>query len=246
MKFQVYFVLGTSLSCFPSLALGQCVTVQNCAALGYTASSCDGGKGVKCPFGLGWFCAGDEASICAENGFKYSCSGTGYAGGAGSACGGKYTQCTCANGYEWKNGSCQKKEVLTGADGDVYKCNGKVVGVKTSGMNFYVAMKDLGEMNWSSGGNSSQSYSFCGSLKGAMPSKDQLIMMYNNQSLLNSLLSTNGGTKLTNGVYWSSTYDGYCAGYDYYCYVTVNMSGGNVSNAWNNYRANVRPVLVNY
>ena len=106
MKFQVYFLLGTSLSYFPGLAFGQCVVTEDCAALGYTASSCNGGKGVKCPFGNGWFCAEDESTVCAENGFKYTCTGTGYAGGAGSACGGKYAQCTCASGYEWKDGAC--------------------------------------------------------------------------------------------------------------------------------------------
>ncbi len=93
----------------PRFGLGQCIPAQDCAALGYTESSCDGGKGVKCPFGNGWFCAEGESTVCAENGFKYSCTGTGYAGGAGSACGGKYTQCTCASGYEWKDGKCQQK-----------------------------------------------------------------------------------------------------------------------------------------
>ncbi len=109
MKFQVYFLLGTSLSYFPGLALGQCIPAQDCAALGYTESSCDGGNGVKCPFGNGWFCAEDESTVCAENGFKYTCTGTGYAGGAGSACGGKYAQCTCASDYEWKDGACKQK-----------------------------------------------------------------------------------------------------------------------------------------
>ena len=120
MKFQVYLIVGTSLSCFPALAFGQCVTVQDCAALGYTESSCDGGKGVKCPFGSGWFCAGDEASICVENGFKYSCTGTGYAGGAGYACGGKYTQCTCSSGYAWNGSSC----ALSCSSSYKYTCTG--------------------------------------------------------------------------------------------------------------------------
>ena len=252
MKNLKFLFLGTSLSCFPALALGQCVVTEDCAALGYTASSCDGGKGVKCPFGNGWFCGGDEATVCAENGFKYvcigtgysggsgqpcggkyktcncatnytwngnscvlscsssykyTCSGTGYAGGAGSACGGKYTQCTCASGYEWKGGRCQK-QILNGAQGDLYYCNGKVVGVKTSGMDFYVAMKDLGSMNWDRANSSCQNYSFCGNLKGTLPTLDQLKTMYNNKSSLNSLLSTNGGTKLTEGWYWSSTNTG--------------------------------------
>ena len=242
MKFQVYLVLGTSLSCFPALALGQCVVTEDCAVLGYTESSCDGGKGVKCPFGNGWFCAEDESTICAENGFKYSCSGTGYAGGAGSACGGKYTQCTCASGYEWKDGSCQK-QILNGAQGDLYYCNGKVVGVKTSGMNFYVAMKNLGQMTWSSGNSACQKYLFCGSLKGKLPSLDQLQMMYNNRSSLEFLLTSNGEKKFsTDDDYWSSTpYTGNGSHY------VVDMSNGNVSFGNYNFGTSyVRPVLVDY
>ncbi len=244
MKFQVYLVLGTSLSCFPGLAFGQCVTVQDCSTLGYTASSCNGGKGVKCPFGNGWFCAEDEASICAENGFKYSCTGTGYAGGAGSACGGKYAQCTCASGYEWKDGSCQK-QVLNGAQGDLYYCNGAVVAVKAPGINFYVAMQDLGRMTWSSGNSACQNYSFCGNLKGTLPTKDQLLTMYNNKSSLESLLTAHGGKKFsTDDWYWSSTTDGNGS----YYYI-VDMSNGDVYNPWGDgYRYNiyVRPVLASY
>ncbi len=120
MKNLKFLFLGTSLSCLPGLAFGQCVTVQDCAALGYAESSCDGGKGVKCPFGSGWFCAGNEASICVENGFKYSCTGTGYAGGAGSACGGKYTQCTCSSGYAWNGSSC----ALSCSSSYKYTCTG--------------------------------------------------------------------------------------------------------------------------
>ncbi len=240
MKFQVYFVLGTSLSCFPGLVLGQCVTVQDCAALGYTASSCDGGKGVKCPFGSGWFCAEDESTVCAENGFKYSCTGTGYAGGAGSACGGKYTQCSCASGYEWKNGRCQKKEVLNGADGDVYKCNGKVVGVKTSRMNFYVAMKDLGEMNWRSASTRCQDYSFCGTAKGSVPTLDQLKKINANLSELNSLLVKYGGAKMTVAAYWSST-GGMYVNYHMYVYTGTANEGFSQFDDWY-----VRPVLVSW
>ena len=331
MKVQVYLFLGTGLSCFPVLAFGQCVVTEDCAVLGYTASSCPG-KGLKCPFGNGWFCAGDESSICAENGFKYSCTGTGYAGGAGfacggkytqcncttnyawngsscalscssayqytctgtgyaggagsacggkytqcncaanyvwngsscalscsssyqytctgtgyaggagSACGGKYTQCNCVSGYEWKNGSCQK-QVQNGAVGDLYYCNGKVVGVKTSGMNFYVAMKDLGTMDWSNASSSCKRYLFCGNLKGILPTKDQLFTMYNNKSSLNSLLSTNGGTKLSNGYYWSLTYDGNVIGHTYFI---VSMSDGDVRGNLLNLNYYVRPVLDSY
>ena len=119
MKFQVYLVLGTSLSCFSGLAFGQCVVTEDCAALGYTETSCPG-NGLKCPFGNGWFCGGDEATICAENGFKYTCTGTRYSGGSGQPCGGKYKTCTCATNYTWNGSSC----ALSCSSSYKYTCTG--------------------------------------------------------------------------------------------------------------------------
>ncbi len=242
-----FLLLGTSLSFLPTLSYAQCVATQDCATLGYTETSCNGGKGVKCPFGNKWACLGTNEEevrnkLCQELGFTLTCTGTGYAGGAGSACGSKYTQCTCASGYEWKNGSCQK--ITDGAYGDLYYCNGTVVGVKVAEMNFYVAMKDLGTMDWSSAGNKSRNYSFCSELKGKLPSKDQLLLIHKNKSSLNSLLSTNDGTKLSNRYYWSSNVDS--ENFEYYYYF-VDMSSGNYG--WSYDRTNsyyVRPVLASY
>ncbi len=109
-----FLLLGTSLSFIPLTVTAQCVATQDCETLGYTETTCNGGKGVKCPFGNKWACLGanEEECIkiaCEKLNFKYSCTGTGYAGGAGSACGDKYAQCSCASGYEWKDGSCQQK-----------------------------------------------------------------------------------------------------------------------------------------
>ena len=149
----------------------------------------------------------------------------------------------CSSGYKWKNGSCQK-EVLNGAHGNLYYCNGKVVGVKTGDMNFYVAMKDLGKMSWSSADSSCRNYSFCGNVKGTLPTKDQLLTIYSNKSSLNSLLSTNGGTKLSEKRYLSSTLGDYGYGGPY----DVDMSTGYVRNPSSNYSSDyyVRPVLVSY
>ena len=239
-----FLLLGTSLPFIPTLSLAQCVATQDCATLGYTETSCNGGKGVKCPFGNKWACLGANEEevrnkLCQELGFTLTCTGTGYAGGAGSACGGKYIQCNCAEGYEWKNGSCQK-QILNGAQGDLYYCNGAVVAVKVPGMNFYVAMKDLGIMNWTSANSSCPNYSFCGNLKGTLPTLDQLKTMYNNKSSLNSLLSTNGGTNLSNEYYWSST------SYSGYLYYLVNMSDGHVYDDDYHHNDYVRPVLASY
>ena len=134
---NLFLLLGTSLSLVPQALSAQCVSpIQDCYALGYTQSSCPNGKGVKCPFGSGWYCGGTAAQDCIKLGYdkdctgagesgsgetcngkyqsctcpstyKYTCSGTGYSGGSGTTCGGKYTACTCSSGYEWKDGSCQ-------------------------------------------------------------------------------------------------------------------------------------------
>ncbi len=251
------------------------MATHDCGTLGYTETSCNGGKGVKCPFGNKWACLPTEAEICKKNGFtesctgtgqsgsgkpcgglyaecscassyQYACTGTGYAGGAGSACGGKYAQCTCASGYEWKDNSCKPK-ISDGAHGDLYYCNGKVVGVKVSGMNFYVAMQDLGVMYWGDANNRCQNYSFCGNLKGYLPSTDQFVTMYNNKSSLNSLLSTNGGTKFGEEYYyWSSTrysYQGTTSD-DYY---VMDMVHGFVDRGWHDLTYGyARPALVDY
>ena len=250
---KINFYTGMAATCvafIPQNILAAECAVTDCSLLGYTDSPCPG-SGLKCPFGEGWYCGGGAAEDCIKLGYdkactgagesgsgetcngkyqsctcdstyKYTCSGTGYSGGSGSACGGKYTQCTCTSGYEWKNGSCQK-QALNGAQGDLYYCNGKVVGVKVSWMNFYIAMKDLGTLDWNNANSSCQNYSFCGSLQGTLPSTNQLVTMYNNKPSLNGLLSTNGGTKLTEGPYWSSTINSYGNPHN------VDMSDGNVS-----------------
>ena len=132
-----FLLIGTSLSFLPQTLNAQCVTpIQDCYALGYTQTSCPNGKGVKCPFGNGWYCGGTAAQDCIKLGYdkdctgagesgngetcngkyqsctcdstyQYTCSGTGYSGGSGTSCGGKYTSCTCTSGYEWKDGTCQ-------------------------------------------------------------------------------------------------------------------------------------------
>ena len=211
---------------------GSCA--NDCAELGFTypctganesgsGKSC-GGKyqSCTCTSPYTW---SNGACSCPST-YKYTCTGTGYSGGSGTACGGKYTACTCTSGYEWKDGSCQK-QILNGAQGELYYHNGKVVGVRATGMGFYVALRNLGYMTWSNANN-----------QGTLPTKDQLLTLYNNKSRVNSLLSTNGGTQLTNGYYWSSTAN------DIDRYYIMNMSNG--YNSWDdmsNYHY-VRSVLA--
>ena len=80
-----FLLLGTSLSLIPTLTFAQCVATQDCATLGYTETSCNGGKGVKCPFGNKWACLPTKESICKEEGFTLACNETGQLGGGDSA-----------------------------------------------------------------------------------------------------------------------------------------------------------------
>ena len=213
-----------------------------CSGTGYSGGSgtACGGKYNACTCAPNYAWNGSSCVLSCSSSYKYACTGTGYSGGSGTACGGKYTACTCTSGYEWNGSSCQKKEVINGADGEVYKCNGKVVGVRATGMGFYVAIKDLGYMGWSRANSQCQSYSFCGNAKGTLPTKGQLLTLYNNKSRVNSLLSINGGTQLTNIYHWSSTPNG-----SRYYYI-VDMSSGNVSHSINNLPNYVRPVLASW
>ena len=238
-----FLLLGTSLSLIPQTINAQCVATQDCATLGYTETSCSGGTGVKCPFGNKWACFKSESEInqlCTELGFTLSCTGSNQTG-VGKACNGKYTECTCAEGYVLKDGNC----LPNGAHGDLYYCNGTVVGVKASGMNFYIAMKDVGTMNRSDAFDSCYNYVFCSNLKGYLPDKDQLLTIYNNKSTINSLLLTNGGTNLSS-YYWSSSSDhSYGIGSSvYYRYYYVDMSYGYVdSDTYGKTKVPVRPVM---
>ncbi len=263
-----FLLIGTSLSFLPTLSYAQCVATQDCATLGYTETSCNGGKGVKCPFGNKWACLPTETEICKKNGFtqscigagqsgsgkscgglytecscasnyQYACTGTGYAGGAGAACGGKYTQCSCASGYEWKNGSCQPK-MTDGAHGNLYYCNGKVAGVKTEDMNFYVAITNAhnSSVNW----NEAQTFAhsaFCG--KGLLPSIENLRIIYKNKSIINELAQTVFGQSICNDDnYWSSSYYNNFSNYHYIKYMS---SGYEDYHENSSVLANVRAII---
>lgn len=225
---KIFLFLGASLSLIPDLSAAQCVATQDCATLGYTETSCNGGKGVKCPFGNKWCCFETEEEIketlCPELGFKFDCLGEGYTGGSGKDCNGKYAACICSLGYKWDKERCQK-EILTGPDGNVYKCNGKVVGVKTSDMNFYIAMGDLGTMRRDNAKYECENYLFCDGKKGTYPGKDSMLTVYDNKVALNNLLITYGGKELSGGWFWTSTKSPLTSAY--YTYI-VSLSSGEV------------------
>ena len=77
----------------------QCLKTPSCEELGYTEVACFQNNGVKCPYGDKYFC------VCPMN-YKFTCTGENQTGGSGEACNGKYTECTCASGYEWNGGAC--------------------------------------------------------------------------------------------------------------------------------------------
>ena len=243
MNTKLFLLLGTSLPLIPTLTFAQCVATQDCETLGYTETSCNGGKGVKCPFGNKWACFKSdsecEQQFCDKYGFKYTCTGAGYSGGSGTACGGKYTACTCTTGYEWKDGGCQQ-QALNGAQGDLFYCDGVVVGVKNSSMNFYIAMQNLGAMDWTNANSSCLNYRFCNNLTGTLPSKDQLLLIYDNRQSINTLLSNNKGQSMSVDYYWSSTNGGEGT------YYSVSMSTGPVLNLNMNYSGYVRPILTSW
>lgn len=108
---KTYLYLGTAAAgiMIAGNVYAQCVTTQDCTALGYTETSCPNGKGVKCPFGNKWFCGESSCDyVCEDLGFKYTCSNEHSTGGVGDMCGEKYKSCTCEEGYGWKDGACVK------------------------------------------------------------------------------------------------------------------------------------------
>ena len=101
-------LLGTSLSLIPNLTYAQCSPAQSCAELGYKETANKGGC-LKCPFGNGWYCPQKKCDAS----YQYTCTGTNEQPGA-DKCGDKYKSCTCASGYEWKDGKCQIKGAILG------------------------------------------------------------------------------------------------------------------------------------
>ena len=152
---KTYLYLSTAIISVSLAASGnawaQCVSTQDCTALGYTETSCPNG-GVKCPFGSKWACFKSESEICNDLGFTLSCTGTEYSGGSGKACNGKYSECTCVTGYIW-NDSSQKCEDATAncVIGALYysdgTCSDKLESSKTL-LGVVIYEKSVGQNGW--------------------------------------------------------------------------------------------------
>ena len=220
----------------------QCVSTQDCATLGYTETSCPNG-GVKCPFGNKWYCNSITVQQCTDLGFKYECNGA-YEVGGDVSCAGKYSSCSCKEGYFWSGTSCQYLPM--GSVGNLFYCMGRVVGVKAPGMSFYVAMDDIGSTNWWDAVDMAADTNYCGycsSKKATLPSYTQLVEIYNNKTNadgtgVNDLLKKYGGEQMS-GTYWSST--AITGRLDQH---SVNMSNGYVNRYENgNYSYSVRVIF---
>ena len=51
---------------------------------------------------------GGRDGVCSSS-YQYTCSGTGYSGGKGTSCSGKYKSCNCETNYKWSGGKCVLK-----------------------------------------------------------------------------------------------------------------------------------------
>ena len=131
--------------------------------------------------------------------------------------------------------NCDDSRTTNGAQGDLYYCNGKVVGVKTPNMDFYVALKDFSSDYWKNAYNTIKYNMFCEDTLAYMPTKDDLVKIYNNKNSLDDLFEKYGGKKLSSGYYWSETDSGDSS----YRYV-LNMSNGSVVS----YHVNTTPHFV--
>ena len=115
---------------------------------GYSASCANGYSGTaskKCSCGA---TSGTCYACCAST-YKYSCSGTGYSSGSGTACSGKYTSCNCSTQYKWSGSACSYC-------GDSYKYACSVSGNITGGSGTacgsrYTACTCKSPFTWSSG-----------------------------------------------------------------------------------------------
>ena len=233
------YVLLSIITLLPTFAHAEtCTATPDCKSLGYTETSCPDGSGVKCPWNTALlYCGENGKKICADMGHPYTCTGTNESP-FGKACANKYyTTCTCASGYAWKNGKCEK--LSNGLHGDLYYCNGTVVGIKVPGQNFAIAMNDASKrMNWDDANSYCSSYRFCGTgTEGRLPTKNELLKIYNNITYLQDQLQKNGGSQFVSNWYWASPSNSGL-------YSFVNPVRGSTNDEGLNYITYVRPVLA--
>ncbi len=150
-----------------------------------------------------------EKACCDTNLYKYTCGGTGYAGGSGAACDGKYSKCKCNTNYQWKDSQCV---LINGIIDGLFYCNGVVTGVEISS-GLVMSLKDLGRLSWSDADKSCKNYSFCTDVYGHLPSLSEFnTLVQTNMTYydrINDKFKQNGGEALTTkdsspAYYWTT------------------------------------------
>lgn len=109
---------GVGESCGGKYASCQRDDARACRDDGYpltAACSSTQQKNDLCPYNSAYY----KQCVCKPE-YKFTCSGTGYAGGSGSSCNGKYAKCTCMANYEWTGSVCAYVNPCAG----YYDCGG--------------------------------------------------------------------------------------------------------------------------
>ncbi len=209
----------------PSLTRAEiCTATPDCKTLGYTETSCPDGKGVRCPWNTSLMHC-DQKCDCSKLGFVYPCTGDGYAGGAGNDCNGQYAICNCAAGYVWNTASKSCEFSGTGLKNGIYYCNNFVAGIQVGNESLVVSLTDFSsDMNQYEALNACSSHTFCGGTKGVLPTKEQLVQIYNNIGTVQNRLFSSGGSQFSESFYWSSTFSRTFSYQDLY-YVVVPTNG---------------------
>ena len=93
-------VMGLVIGLMPVSAFAECVPVPDCASIGYTETSCDGGS-LKCPFDTTKL-----KCIPCDSSFRFACDGENVKNPIGAACNNKYVACECGDRTTFVNGEC--------------------------------------------------------------------------------------------------------------------------------------------
>ena len=144
------FIMGILISSMSMTGTvkAECTPTPDCASIGYTASSCDGGF-VRCPFDTSkLFC------MPCDTKYKYTCSGNNIIGGVGTSCNGKYISCECSNGGVFTNGECPQSctvGMIYYSDkscSSAYNSSKTAIGVVVKENELVMSKKSSSDMTW--------------------------------------------------------------------------------------------------
>ena len=154
-SFNMKKVIGLMIGLVPVSVFGECVPVPDCASIGYTETSCDGGS-VKCPFDTTKL-----KCIPCDSSFRYTCSGDNIKNPLGDTCNNKYTACECIAGATFTNGkcicdtSCNTIGNIYYSDGSCSSCNITdktpvgIIAYKDNNKHLIISLDTSIKMTWS-------------------------------------------------------------------------------------------------